>query len=180
VVNDANLNSSLTYRTVIDGVSVHQRRDDLNGDGSCDPGDPATVVAERLAEVLAYLGHEEVSTTCFDPTAGTGVDTDIRTRPGFRTSLANFAPNPLMTGLTGRIQFTMAREGKAKIDIFDVNGRLVRSIFDGIAQEGVNEAFWSGADETGRQVASGVYFYRLRADAQEFSRKLVVVRRGGN
>ena len=50
---------------------------------------------------------------------------------------------------------------QAKIDIFDVNGRLVKSIYDGIAQEGVNEAFWSGADETGRQVASGVYFYRL-------------------
>jgi hypothetical protein len=181
VANDANLNSSLTYRTVIDGTSVHRRRDDQSaGAGDCVLGDPVTSIDERLNEVLTYLGHEEVSTACFDPTAGTGVDTDVRTRPTFRTSLANFAPNPLMTGLTGRIQFTMAREGKAKIDIFDVNGRLVKSIYDGIAQEGVNEAFWSGADETGRQVASGVYFYRLRANAEDFSKKMVVVRNGGN
>ena len=62
----------------------------------------------------------------------------------------------------------------------DVNGRLVKSVFDAIAQEGVNEAFWSGADETGRQVASGVYFYRLRANAEDFSKKMVVVRNGGN
>ena len=179
MINDAALNSSLNYRTVIDAVSIHRRRDDLTGDGNCALEDASTAVDERLAEVLTYLGHEEISTACFDPTAGTGVEINP-TRPTFQTSLSNFAPNPLMTGGTGRIQFTMQREGKAKIDIFDINGRLVRSVFDGIAQEGVNEAFWSGADETGRQVASGVYFYRLRANTENFSRKLVVVRKGGN
>jgi flagellar hook assembly protein FlgD len=112
-------------------------------------------------------------------TAGIGIGDDKRQPPAFRTTLANFAPNPLLTGATGRIQFTMAREGKANVDIFDVNGRLVKSVYDGIALEGVNEAFWNGTDGTGREVASGVYFYRLRTGAEDFSKKMVVVRNGG-
>ena len=181
VVNDAPLHRSPTHRTVVDGMRVHPRRAAPSaGAGNCLATDPNTAIDERLAEVLTYLGAAEISEACFDPTAGTGIENPGGTRPTFRTSLANFAPNPLMTGLTGRIQFTMAREGKAKIDIFDVNGRLVKSIFDGIAQEGVNEAFWTGSDETGRQVASGVYFYRLRANTEDFSKKMVVVRNGGN
>ena len=97
----------------------------------------------------------------------------------FRTTLSNFAPNPLLAGKTGRISFTMAREGHASVDMFDVDGRLVKSLFDGVAQQGPNEVFWNGTDETSRQVASGVYFYRLNANLQDFSKKMVVVRQAG-
>ena len=67
----------------------------------------------------------------------------------------------------------------ARVDVFDVNGRLVKSLFNGVAKEGANEVFWNGTDETSRQVASGVYFYRLNANLQDFSKKMVVVRQGG-
>ena len=167
---------ALSHRIVTDGVSIHYRRDvPLSG---CDFNSASTVVENRMAEVLTFLGMGGGGTLCIDPTAGIGIGDDP-IRSNFRTTLANFAPNPLMTGVTGRIQFTMAREGKANIDIFDVNGRLVTSVFDGIAEEGVNEAFWNGTDSSGRQVASGVYFYRLRALDQEFAKKLVLIGRGG-
>ncbi len=69
----------------------------------------------------------------------------------------------------------MAREGKATMDIYDLQGRLVKSVFDGIASEGENEGVWDGKDRSGRRVASGVYFYRLRALDQTFVKKLVVI-----
>jgi hypothetical protein len=175
VATDASQVDQPNYRTVIDGQSVHYRRDDGT---PCDFNAGGTVsVDERIAEVLAYLGHSTAS-LCEDPFATIGVPGDVR--PTYRTTLANFAPNPLLAGATGKITFTMANEGPANIDIFDVNGRLVKKVFDGIAKEGVNEAFWNGTDNTGRDVASGVYFYRLRAASDDFSKKMVVVRNGGN
>ena len=72
--------------------------------------------------------------------------------------------------------FTMAAEGPARVDIYDLNGRLVRRVFDGTAQAGENSALWDGTDTSGRQVASGVYFYALRTNDEQYARKLVVAR----
>jgi hypothetical protein len=167
-----------TYQTLIDGVSVHYRRDT---DSPCvfNTGSfNVTAVHERVAEALQWMGSS-VAATCMDPTASTAAPNPV-VGPTYRTTLANFAPNPLLAGAKGKITFTMAKDGPANIDVFDVNGRLVKTVFDGIAQAGPNEASWNGTDFTGRDVASGVYFYRLRADNKDLSKKMVVVRNGGN
>lgn len=168
----------LNYKVVTEGVSVHYRRDEGT---PCDfTLGGSTSVTERIREVLSYFGYNN-PVLCTDRTAGTGlVDNNQGRQPKFRTSLADFAPNPLVTGAAGRIQFTMAREGRATIEVYDIEGRLVKSVFSGIAQEGVNDAFWNGTDEAGTQVASGVYFYRLRSADEDLSKKMVVVRNGGN
>jgi hypothetical protein len=175
---DANGVDGLDYRIVVDGQSIHYRRDDGT---PCDftlGGDNA--VSERMEEVLTYMGLGLGGSACSDPTAGTGIPVGEEPGPRFRTTLAPVSPNPLLAGSTGRIRFTLAREGKARIDVFDVEGRLVKTVFDGLAQEGVNDAFWNGTDASGRQVANGVYFTRLRAAGDDLSKKMVVVRNGGS
>ena len=94
------------------------------------------------------------------------------------TALSNFAPNPLVHSATGMIRFSMAREGNAMIEIFDLNGRRVKTVFDGVAAQGTNEVAWNGTDEFARPVASGVYFYRLHAGNADYAKKLVVVHGG--
>jgi hypothetical protein len=176
ISNDAADQGGLTYKTLVDGVSVHYRRDD---DGSAcvfNPPTPPVAVEERLREVLTWFGYLG-GASCSDPTVGVSVP-DIVDRPSFRTTLGNFAPNPLLSGKKGRIRFTLEREGRASIHIFDLNGRKVKTVFDGIAAQGPNQAFWDGTDAHGRSVASGVYFYRLQALEEKLSRKLVVVKRG--
>ena len=69
----------------------------------------------------------------------------------------------------------MERDALARLEIFDLQGREVKSLFDGNALKGENEASWDGRDASGTYVGSGVYFYRLRALEQDLSRKLVVV-----
>jgi hypothetical protein len=171
--------NGFSFKTVADGTSVHMRRD---ADGTCDFNTGSTnSVTERIREVFRWFGYNSVSNPLCDPPAGsTTIPGDEGRQPKFRTSLADFAPNPLVTGAAGRIQFTMAREGRAKIDVFDIEGRLVKSVFQGVAKEGINEAFWNGTNEAGTQVASGVYFYRLRSADEDLSKKMVVVRNGGN
>jgi len=176
------------YRIVADGVSVHYRRD-LDA-ATCTFGDPAAnSVTERLHEVLKYFGYSSkpiigdlsaaVSGGCSDRAGAVGLPPEER-QPKFRTTLADFAPNPLATGAIGHLQFTMARQGKATLEVFDIEGRRVKSVVDGVALEGLNDAFWNGTDESGRLVASGVYFYRLRALGEDLSKKMIVVRSHGN
>ena len=132
------------------------------------------LVEERLGEVLTWFGYLG-GATCSDPTAGVPVPEPAR-EPAFRTTLSSFAPNPLVAGKTGRIRFTMAREGRASIDVFDLNGRMVRNVFEGIALEGPNEISWDGADAAGRTVASGVYFYRLATHRQALTGRMLLVK----
>lgn len=173
----SNASTTPTYQTVVDGLSVHYRRDTNEAclfQTANYPDEAA--VAERLHEVLHFFGYD-TGVACADPTQGVPVPPPI-TDSKFKTALANFAPNPLMSGAKGTLQFIMAREGKASVDIFDVNGRLVRTVFDGIAQEGPNTIQWDATDGNSRPVASGVYFYRLRANGEDLAKKLVVVRNG--
>jgi len=89
--------------------------------------------------------------------------------------LLELSPNPLAVGQTGRIRFSMERDALAKLEIFDLQGRRVKPIFEGPAKSGTNEATWDGRDASGTYVANGVYFYRFRALDQDQTRKLVIV-----
>jgi flagellar hook assembly protein FlgD len=93
----------------------------------------------------------------------------------YQTALLPFAPNPLVGGATGKIRFTMAEEARATVEVFDLNGRLVRTVFSGMAQRGPNEVTWGGHDQAGRAVASGVYFIRLKTPDRSLRTKLVLI-----
>ena len=63
-----------------------------------------------------------------------------------------------------------------ELRLYDVQGRLVRTLVDEVRAAGANEARWDGRNEGGRRAASGVYFCRLRAGAYEATGRLVLVR----
>jgi hypothetical protein len=160
-------------KTVVDGISLHYRRKNVN----CLHGAVTTEsIEERLEEVLAYFGYSGNFPACVAPGIQIGIGDDPPVRPGFKTALANFSPNPLSSHRQGRIQFTMAREAPAKVDIYDLNGRLVKTVFEATAAEGENTVFWDGTDASNRAVASGVYFYSLKTGGEQYARKLVVAR----
>jgi hypothetical protein len=162
----------LDYRIVVDGLSLHYRRD---AGTACDfTLGGANSITERMDEVANYLGITGGVGCLNQGVVGLPGDTSTHQH----TTLGTFAPNPLRVGATGRIQFTMAHEGKAQVDIYDVEGRWVRTVFDGLAAEGPNEAFWDGTSRMGGSVGNGVYFYRLRAGGEDVSKRMVVVRGG--
>ncbi|TPW08907.1 MAG: Coagulation factor protein [bacterium] len=93
--------------------------------------------------------------------------------PAFRHALGNAYPNPMNP--TTRIQFTNGvANGRVKVEIFDVTGRLVRNLVDAKLPAGVHEVTWDGASEGGSTVPSGMYFYRMTADDFVSAKKLVV------
>ncbi len=66
--------------------------------------------------------------------------------------------------------------GKVTLEVFDVTGRLVRTLVDGYETAGRKQAFWDGTDERGRSVASGVYYCRMTAPGYEKSIKMTLLK----
>jgi flagellar hook assembly protein FlgD len=68
-------------------------------------------------------------------------------------------PNPFNPATL--ISYEMNRPGLATISIYDITGSLVKTLLSEYHEPGRFEIVWHGANERGRQVSSGIYFYRL-------------------
>src|SRR5262249_55370277 len=91
-----------------------------------------------------------------------------------RLMLAQSAPNPFTRSCT--IGFSTPVTGPANLRIYNVAGRLVRTLVSGVLEAGAHQRVWDGRDESGALVGSGVYFYRLMTVSGERSQRAVFVR----
>jgi predicted outer membrane repeat protein len=91
------------------------------------------------------------------------------------SALDQNVPNPFNP--TTRIRYSLAAAGgRVTLRVFDVNGRLVRTLVDRVAAAGPSEVIWDGRDDAGSPAASGVYFYRLEAPGFAQTRKMALIR----
>ncbi len=77
-----------------------------------------------------------------------------------RPRLLSNRPNPFNPRTV--IPFSLPHRGEAELAVYDVAGRLVRTLLHDELPAGDHEAVWHGLDERGHAVASGAYFARLR------------------
>ena len=84
-------------------------------------------------------------------------------------------PNPFLGSTEIRLYLDSGRTGSLRV--YDAQGRLVSRVFDGPLSAGIHDFEWSGRDDSGREVPSGVYFLRFDGGAQSLSRKVVLLRR---
>jgi hypothetical protein len=131
------------------------------------PADARAASVAAIAEddllIEALLPH---GTTTVAGTAAAGTTLALR--------LGSPTPNP--TAGEASITFALPRRGEVRLRVFDVRGRLVRTLVDGDTAAGEAVAVWKGRDDGGRTVADGVYFYRLEHAGQTLTRKLLLVR----
>jgi len=74
-----------------------------------------------------------------------------------------------------RIGFELPRVGKVELAVYGADGRLVRMLLAEERVAGRHTIGWDGLNEAGRKVASGAYFYRLRAPGIEDSRRMILL-----
>ncbi len=97
--------------------------------------------------------------------------------PQWSLQLLQSQPNPFRPGDgPTTLRFSMETQSRARLSVYDISGRLVRTLADGAYAPGEHALTWDGKDARGQQVSSGVYFYRLEAQGQSQSRSLVLVR----
>ncbi|MCP4573705.1 MAG: DUF11 domain-containing protein [bacterium] len=84
-------------------------------------------------------------------------------------------PNPFNPQTT--ISFEILDRQMVTLRVFDVSGRLVKSLITHEERHpGFHESVWNGRNESGRQVASGTYFYRLEAGAFSEAKRMTLVK----
>ncbi len=136
------------------------------------PGTPARLAPELVFLDKVLLGSLPVS--CLSVVSPTDTEGDESVAPR-QTVLRQSVPNPFnpMT----EISFDLAQSGRVALCIYDVAGRLVRTLIDKDMAAGRGyEEVWNGLDNQNQRVASGIYFYRLDATGATFTRKMVIMK----
>jgi hypothetical protein len=89
-------------------------------------------------------------------------------------ALAQNAPNPFNP--VTMIRFALPAPADVRLDVFDVTGRVVRTLIAGRRAAGVHAATWDGRDDRGSHSASGIYFYRLVTPENTAVRKMAMLK----
>ena len=127
---------------------------------------------QLLQKILACVLPENCRKTPNVTENGGGDPTNALPRV---SALHQNVPNPFNPTTT--IRFDLAREGHVELRIYDVAGRRVKTLMDGSLAAGWNIGIpWSGLDEAGARVPSGVYFYQLVTDDLTATKKMVLMK----
>ena len=95
------------------------------------------------------------------------------TRPQKYRLYANY-PNPFNPHTS--IQFELPQAVQIKLKVYDVTGKLVTTLVNGIKGSGIHVVEWGGIDSSGLKVSSGVYFYKIEAKDFCGSKKMLLLK----
>jgi len=108
---------------------------------------------------------------------GDGDDEDATAFPsaGAGLNLEPYAsPNPFNPRTT--VHFALSAPGSVRLHVYDVSGRLVKTLADEVMGSGLHAVAWDGTSRSGSKVSSGVYFYVLQTPERIFKSQLVVTK----
>lgn len=115
---------------------------------------------ENLATAAAIVNHD-----------GNNQDIPVPTAPA-NALLGNY-PNPFNPNTT--IKYSLIEASHADINIYDIRGHLVRNLSQD-ARDGVNYLTWNGTDRNGKNLSSGVYFYKIKAGAFKANGRMMLIK----
>jgi endonuclease I len=116
-----------------------------------------------------FVDHPEFAVRLFDSTSTAAVGD----APALAFGLHPNAPNPFHA--TTSIRFDLPQRAPVGLRVYDVAGRLVRTLVDGGTLEaGRHEAAWDGRGDSGRAAGPGLYFCRLQAGPLHGTRRMVL------
>ena len=84
-------------------------------------------------------------------------------------------PNPFNPNT--QIYFRIAEECHGELSIYNIKGEKLATLYEGnIEKDKVITVSWDGKDETGKEVGSGIYFYKLETDKKSYLRKMIILK----
>ncbi len=96
-----------------------------------------------------------------------------RKKPSEFTLFQNY---PNLFNQSTKIEFTLSNSGFVSLNIYNILGRKVRTLVSEHLSSGYKSVLWDGKDDFGKDVASGVYFYRLKVGDSYQTKKLVLLK----
>jgi hypothetical protein len=147
--------SSVTFSDRLDAGGVYEYRVELTDD-------PSQVTSWSTIKLVFPLYLSQNAPNPF--VAGAGLDTEIR------YTIGGIPPDP-------GAQAPIGTYSDVLLEVYDVRGARVATLFEGILAPQQYTSRWNGLDNSGNPAATGVYFYRLTAGSQSMTRKMVLIRR---
>ena len=105
--------------------------------------------------------------------------TDVKDETGSSKEPSEFSlsqnyPNPF--NLSTKIEFTLVKPGFVSLNIYDILGRKVRTLVSEYLSSGYKSVLWDGKNDSGNEVASGIYFYQMKARDFSETKKLLLLK----
>jgi hypothetical protein len=170
------LGSSATMTIVSGADSAMLRIDrstDIDGQPQNQPRATITGVVSQFDNYDPFLGFYQLMPRYYtDFTWIVGVDDD-GPMP-YSHSLSQNYPNPFNPSTT--ISFSLAGPEHVTLTVFNLLGQKVSELVNQDLQAGVHAVEWNGRDQEGRDISSGVYFYRMRTDRQSETKMMLLLK----
>jgi len=100
-------------------------------------------------------------------------ETNNREKPSEFALYQNY-PNPFNQAT--KIEFTLSQSGFVSLSIYDLLGRKIRTLVSENLSPGYKSVLWEGKDDSGKEVSSGIYFYRLKIGDYSEAKRLVLLK----
>jgi protocatechuate 3,4-dioxygenase beta subunit len=91
-----------------------------------------------------------------------------------RTALAQNYPNPFNAQTT--ISIDLPATSNVELSVYNIVGQKITTLLNGEMGAGEHSVIWDGRDNTGHEVASGIYYYRLSADRLSETRRMTLLK----
>jgi hypothetical protein len=125
--------------------------------------DPQTI------EIEYFILDETVGGTFSAPTAGEGNEIQP-----INFALNGNHPNPFNPETA--ISFSVPATTNVRIEIYNIRGEKVKSLVNDTYTTGTHSVVWNGTTDSGKSVASGIYFYRMEAGKYSATRKMALLK----
>ena len=83
-------------------------------------------------------------------------------------------PNPFNPSTT--LMYEIPKRGKVEVNIFDMNGKLIKNMIEREQAAGSHQIVWKGLNQSGQKVASGFYIYTVKFDNTLSSKKMLLIK----
>ncbi|MCK9995017.1 MAG: S8 family serine peptidase [Candidatus Krumholzibacteria bacterium] len=169
-----NVDHSNLYYTIDDGENWVEIATDVSGTSYTwiAPDTPSDEVRVRVFvyDNQGFLGYDSSDDLFMLMDEASAVDNSIPLAYG----LAQNFPNPFNPQT--EIRFELPHASNTKLSVYDLRGRLIKDLVSGHMDAGRHSVLWMGRDNGGRQVASGVYYYKITSGKFTDTRRMTLVK----
>ncbi len=138
------------------------------------PGDVDNDGVGDLVVSSASLALDKPTLIMLEYSGATAIDDQNASLVPQSTRLNQNYPNPFNPET--QISYSLSHTANVQLEIFDMLGRKIYTLQNGLQQAGNYHFQWTGIDQSGNPVSSGTYIYRLSIDGKTLSKKMTLTR----